>query len=112
METNVIIFPGARELIMGQGGVITLKVENRLIPGCSESKIAAIPVVQAGEPDEGNEAYQVVTVDDVKVYVHPTLTSGDNPQELRIGVETTLFDRRLMVIGAAGNNMHCGSCSC
>ena len=111
---NVIITERAQEFIMHEGGIITAKLEQRLIPNCSNPlSVAPVGLITTGKPEEQAKAeYEASVIDGVEVYLHTSIKDFNSENDLRIDIETTLFGKRLVAYGlpsAKGCN-GCTSC--
>lgn len=110
---NMIVTERAQEFIAQEGGIITVKLEQRLIPNCcNPPSIAPVPSVKTGKPEAGEAAdYTAVTIDGAEVYAHTSIRNYDNENPLRVDIETTLFGKRLVVYGLPAPGKNCGSCT-
>lgn len=110
---NIVVIPDAKELVLQEGGAVTIRLEPRLVAGCSNSpQITPTPSVKMGEPAEHEQAeYKVFAIDGVTVYAHTALPSYDNETVLRIATETTLFGKRLVLYGLPAPEKNCGTCT-
>jgi|GEM_PF-1823891 len=110
---NMVIVPGAKELIMQEGGIVSVRLEQRLAPNCCNSpQITPAPSVKLGKPAEHELSdYQAFEIDDVTVYAHTSIQNYNNEIVLRIGTETTLFGIRLILYGMPTPAKGCGNCT-
>ena len=110
---NLIVTERAQEFIAQEGGIITVKLEQRLIPSCCNTpSIAPLPAVKTGKPEAGEaDEYAAVTIDGAQVYAHTSIRNYNSDNPLRLDIETTLFGKRLVVYGLPAPDKNCGSCT-
>ncbi len=109
---NLTIAGRAQEFISQEGGVISIKIEKRLIPGCGAMQTADVPAVRLGKPEDHEKAnFSAMTIDGVQVFAHSSIVNYNDQIPLRIDIETTLFGNRLAVYGLPIPTQSCGSCT-
>ncbi|HML35336.1 MULTISPECIES: CC/Se motif family (seleno)protein [Sporomusa] len=109
---NMTVTERAQEFIAQEGGVITVKIEKRLIPGCSSLQTADVPAVHVGEPQKHEkDDYQTFTIDGVMVHAHSSVVNYNDKILLRIDTETNLFGKKLGMFGLPVPAQTCGTCS-
>lgn len=109
---NLTIAGRARDFISQQGGVISVKIEKRLIPGCGALQTADAPAVRLGKPEEHEkDSFSPVTIAGVEVYAHDTVVNYNGQVPLTIDLETTLFGSKLAMFGLPLPIQTCGNCT-
>ncbi|HWR43765.1 hypothetical protein [Sporomusa sp.] len=110
---NMIVTERAQEFIAQEGGIITAKLEQRLIPNCcNPPSIAPVPSVKLGKPEEHESAeYEAFVIDGAEVYAHTSIQNYSSEVLLRIDTETTLFGKRLVLYGLPVPAKNCGNCT-
>lgn len=109
---NLTIAGRAQEFISQQGGVITVKIEKRLIPGCGAMQTADTPAVRLGKPEDHEKAnFEEITIDGVQVYAHSSVVNYNGKIPLQVDIETTLFGSRLAMYGLPLPTQSCGNCT-
>lgn len=109
---NMTVTERAQEFIAQAGGVITVKIEKRLIPGCGNLQTADVPAVRVGEPQEHEkDDYEAFTIDGVVVHAHRSVVNYNEQILLRIDIETNLFGKKLGMFGLPVPAQTCGTCS-
>jgi hypothetical protein len=110
---NMIVTERAQEFIAQEGGIITVKLEQRLIPNCcNPPSIAPVPSVKPGKPEDPETAeYAAFKIDGAEVYAHTSIQNYDNENLLRVDIETTLFGKRLVLYGLPVPAKNCGTCT-
>lgn len=110
---NLTVTERAQEYIAQEGNVITVRIVKKLIPSCTSApQLADVPAAQLGKPaDHEKTDFEVITIDNIKIYAHSSMSNYDDQISLRIDIETTLFDKRLAVYGMPLPAQSCGDCS-
>jgi len=109
---NLTIATRAQEFISQQGGVISVKIEKRLIPGCGAMQTADAPTVRLGKPEDHEKAnFESVDITGVQVYAHSSVVNYNEKTPLLIDIETTLFGHRLAMYGLPLPAQTCANCT-
>ncbi len=109
---NLTVTERAQEYIAKAGGIITMRIEKRLIPSCSKLQTADVPVVRLGAPEEHEQNdFKVFDVDGVRIYTHNSLLMHNDQAFLSVDTQLNLFDRTLVVYGLPASNANCGNCT-
>jgi hypothetical protein len=109
---NLTIAGRAQEFISQQGGVISVRIEKRLIPGCGAMQTADAPAVRLGKPEDHEKAnFEAVTIDGIQVYAHSSVVNYNAKIPLLVDIETTLFGNRLAMYGLPLPRQSCGDCT-
>ena len=109
---NLTVTEKAREFIAREGGVITVRIEKRPIPGCGQMQTADTASVRAGTPQDYEQAdYQTFTIDGVTVHVHSSVISYNEQVALTIDTKTNLFGQQLEMYGLPVPRQSCGDCT-
>ncbi|WP_371381604.1 CC/Se motif family (seleno)protein [Sporomusa aerivorans] len=109
---NMTVTERAQEFIAKEGGVITVRIEKRLIPGCGKTQTADVAAVRVGEPQDYEKAdYQSFKIDGVTVHAHSSVAEYNDQILLRIDTETNLFGQKLGMFGLPMPRQSCGDCT-
>ena len=109
---NLTIAGRAQEFINQQGGVISVKIEKRLIPGCGAMQTADVPAVRLGKPEDHEQAnFELKVINEIQVYAHSSVVNYNEKTPLLIDIETTLFGHRLALYGLPLPAQTCGNCT-
>jgi len=66
--------PGAQQLILDRGGQITVRIEREECCSCAGQVVIPYLSAQLGGPNDSQVVeYEIISADDIKVYVHKGL---------------------------------------